>query len=190
MFIIIGLGNPGSEYTATRHNLGFRVIDAISLLLKVKLQSEGSEYIIGTAHQYDIVLVKPLTYMNNSGIVAKELVNYYCTQPHHIMAIVDDFHIPLGTLRLRNKGSDGGHNGLRSIIYHLQSEDFPRLRCGISGTTLPTSKKEFAEYVLAPFEKNECDIVEKMIMRARDAAVAAATHGIGYATSAYNGIVH
>ncbi|MBI1805146.1 MAG: aminoacyl-tRNA hydrolase [Ignavibacteriae bacterium] len=186
---IIGLGNPGSEYDGTRHNIGFRVIDAVAEALNIDLHSGPGEYMVGSKslRTQDLVLVKPLTYMNNSGIATHEIVAQYNLLLRQILVVVDDFHLPLGTLRLRIKGSDGGHNGLYSIIYHLQSEDFPRMRCGIGGETMPGNKKEMARYVLTPFEKGERDVVQKMIERARDAVLVAATESIKAAVNRFSG---
>jgi len=190
MLAIIGLGNPGSEYDGTRHNVGFAVLDAITESLHVRLRADRGEYLIGSRilGQQEMVLVKPLTYMNNSGLAVKEIVQTYNFPLSQALIVVDDFHLPLGTIRLRMNGTDGGHNGLYSIIYHLQSGDFPRLRCGIGGRTMPVNKKEMARYVLSPFDKDEQPAVKNMIERARDAAIAAATENIESAMSRFNGV--
>ena len=188
MFVIIGLGNPGAEYDGTRHNIGFAVVDAIAEALDIDLHAGGGEYVVGwkSFRQKEIALAKPLTYMNNSGIAVCEIVESRALQMNQILVVADDFHFPLGALRIRVKGSDGGHNGLNSIIYHLQSENFPRLRCGIGGKTMPANKKEMARYVLSPFEREEEAIVKKMIERARDVAAIAATENIDAAINRLN----
>lgn len=187
MFALIGLGNPGAEYDGTRHNLGFRVIDAISALFKARLTS-GGEYLKGivTVDGNRSLLVKPLTYMNNSGSAVVDVMKYYRIQPEKMLVICDDFQLPLGTLRLRAKGSDGGHNGLRSIIYHLQSEEFPRLRCGIASDAMPKRKSEMARFVLSEFEESEKSVVENMVIRARDAAITFVAEGLPAAMNKFN----
>ncbi len=188
MLFIIGLGNPGDEYIETRHNVGFAIVDTLAKLTETRLDEHRGECIIGWAryHQTTFGLVKPQTYMNNSGIAVKDVLETYNSSPHELLVITDDFHLPLGALRLRLRGSDGGHNGLYSIIYHLQTEDFPRMRCGISGASVPAAKSTMADYVLAPFEQNEQEIVRRMILQARDAALATTEHGIQFAMNRYN----
>jgi len=185
---LVGLGNPGSEYQGTRHNIGFEVIDALAETLKADLEAGRGDYLIGRAahRQTTIALVKPLTYMNNSGLAVGDLVERYHLSPAELLVISDDFHLPLGTLRLRLRGSDGGHNGLYSIIYHLESDEFPRLRCGIGGKTLPQRKSSMAEYVLAPFEEDEQEAVRSMVLRARDVVLDACVHGVDRALNAAN----
>lgn len=180
MVALVGLGNPGSEYQGTRHNLGFAIIDALARTLRVHLGAGRGDYLVGAAayRQTTVALVKPMTYMNNSGLAVKEFVDRFHLPLSELLVISDDFHLPLGTLRLRSQGSDGGHNGLYSIIYHLQSEEFPRLRCGIAGATLPQRKNRMAEYVLAPFESDEEERVQSMILRSRDVILEACLHGV------------
>jgi PTH1 family peptidyl-tRNA hydrolase len=184
---LIGLGNPGAEYDGTRHNLGFRVIDAISELLNVRLTSKG-EYLLGAVMIGEIrtLLVKPLTYMNNSGSAIIEVTQYYKVRPADMLVICDDFQLPLGSLRLRPKGSDGGHNGLRSVIYHLRSEEFPRLRCGIAGATMPRRKSELTRFVLSEFDDSEKPAVDQMVRKARDAAITFVAEGLTVAMNKYN----
>ena len=175
---IIGLGNPGSEYDGTRHNIGFAVIDAVAQALKIEIFPGEEEYAIGQSVEGNILLIKPLTYMNNSGIAIRDIKDRFNVFTDDLVLVVDDFHLPLGCLRFRRKGSSGGHNGLASIIWHLQSDNFPRLRCGISGTTMPAKKSEMADYVLSPFENDELPVVRKMIEHAAEAAIIASTKDI------------
>jgi PTH1 family peptidyl-tRNA hydrolase len=188
VFAIIGLGNPGSEYEGTRHNIGFAVVDGLAKKLNVNLRSGRGEYAIGLTAigEQKLALVKPLTYMNNSGIAVREIIEWYKVSIQDLIIITDDFHLPLGTLRLRLKGSDGGHNGLYSIINHLQSDEFPRMRCGIESISMPKNKKEMANFVLSPFDKIESDTVHGMIDRAQTAAIAAATDGVETAMNRFN----
>ncbi len=188
MQVIVGLGNPGSEYEGTRHNIGFAVVDALAKKLDLTFHPGRGEYLLASSKRYEeeIVLVKPLTYMNNSGMAVKEIVERYDVLLEQLLVIVDDFHLPLGSLRLRLKGSDGGHNGLASIIYQLESDAFPRLRCGIKSELMPKKKKEMTSFVLAPFEHEEQEHVRTMINQARDAAIVTETQGLQAAMNRFN----
>jgi PTH1 family peptidyl-tRNA hydrolase len=149
VFVVVGLGNPSSEYEETRHNIGFVVVDETAKELGIKFHKENSDYLIGIKNYRNqlIALVKPLTYMNNSGIAVKNIIEQYKLPLENLLVVVDDFNIPIGTIRIRRSGSSGGHNGLESIIYHLQTEDFPRLRCGIGSESMPKNKQELANLV-------------------------------------------
>ncbi|OLD78033.1 MAG: aminoacyl-tRNA hydrolase [Ignavibacteria bacterium 13_1_40CM_2_61_4] len=192
MRALIGLGNPGSEYDGTRHNIGFAVVDALAEALNVRLRRGSGFPQSGTAQAQfggkKILLVQPRSYMNNSGEEVKAVVETHGLGLDDLLIIVDDFHLPLGTLRMRLKGSDGGHNGLYSVIEQLGSNAFPRLRCGIGGETMPKDKKELARYVLSPFEQHEREAVRRMITRARDAALVAAGESVEAAISRFNGL--
>ena len=179
MFVIVGLGNPGSEYEETRHNVGFSVVDAIAHKESIDVREGSGNYLEGfkQIQGADVLIVKPLTFMNNSGDAVRDVVLHYGLELGNVLVVVDDFQIPLGTLRLRRAGSDGGHNGLYSIIYHMQSDEFPRLRCGIGSDSMP-KKHEMAQFVLSTFEHNERTAVINMIEQARDAALVTATEGI------------
>ena len=132
MYVICGLGNPGKEYEQTRHNMGFLTMDVLSAKLgidirRLKFRSLIGEGRIGTEK---VLLVKPQTYMNNSGEALREIVSYYGVEPSHLIVVYDDIDLAVGDLRLREKGSAGTHNGMRSIIYQLQFDDFHRIRIG------------------------------------------------------------
>lgn len=138
MKIIVGLGNPGNEYAKTRHNVGFMLVDALAEHLNInlwkdKFNAQIAEGRIGTEK---ILLVKPQTYMNNSGEAVGPLMRWYKVTPEDIIVAHDDMDIPAGTIRIRKKGSSGGHNGIKSLIAHLGSENFPRVRLGV-GRPLP-----------------------------------------------------
>jgi len=185
---IIGLGNPGSEYVGTRHNLGFRVIDALCKKFNLRMTAGEGDYLTGkTSYRgKHVYLVKPLTYMNNSGIAAEDIVRRYGISLQKMLVVCDDFQLPLGTLRLRPKGSDGGHNGLYSIIDQVGSKDFPRLRCGIATEKMPKKKSEMAQFVLSPFDGDEEPIVKEMTGRARDAVLSFITDGIDATMNKFN----
>ena len=132
MYIICGLGNPGRDYEQTRHNMGFLTMDVLAYKLgidirRLKFRSLIGEGRIGTEK---VILVKPQTYMNNSGEALREIVAYYGIDPQHLIVVYDDIDLPVGDLRLREKGSAGTHNGMRSVIYQLQFDGFPRIRIG------------------------------------------------------------
>jgi len=168
MIAIFGLGNPGSEYEMTRHNVGFMVVDAIAKNLKIDFKHGKGEYVIGSGKYKgrEILLVKPLTYMNNSGVAVKDVVEQFKIDVKDIWVICDDLNLPLGMIRIRQKGSDGGHNGLYSIIYHLKTIEFPRLRCGIGN---PEKMQNMVDFVLSKFDDDEIEKVNDMIDRAVEA---------------------
>lgn len=166
--LIVGLGNPGSKYKTTRHNVGF---SAASLLAgrwggdwrdEPKFEALTS----GTPNGDKPMLAEPQTFMNNSGLSVRSILSYYKILPEEILVLSDDFSIPLGTIRLRKSGSDGGHNGLSSIIQHMGTSDFPRLRLGI-GPVPPFMDP--ADFVLSKFDKSEIEEVDRMTMEAADA---------------------
>jgi PTH1 family peptidyl-tRNA hydrolase len=192
--LVVGLGNPGSEYEHTRHNVGFLVVDALCKKLKIRLRPGSGDYFIGFGryHVYEVGLVKPTTYMNNSGIAVSDVVQRYGTVHENLLVVSDDANLPLGEIRLRESGSDGGHNGLASVIYHLLSNEFPRLRCGV-GAPAPLvdaskeeKKQQMIQFVLSPFEKEEIDKVSTMVERAAEAALCFISNGVVTAMNRFN----
>ncbi len=188
MKFVVGLGNPGSEYEGTRHNVGFRVIEALKERLNIKMLSGRGDYQISfTTYQGNKVgIVKPMTYMNNSGLAVIDIIDRFKATPENILVVCDDFMLPLGIIRIRQRGTDGGHNGLYSIIYHLKDNNFARIRLGIAGKTMPRKKEEKNHYVLANFENNELETVEDMIMRGRNASLVFISDGLNAAMNKYN----
>ncbi len=188
MHLLVGLGNPGSEYLNTRHNLGFEIIDEIAYGLRVKfVPAEGESLVaFGSIEHNDVALVKPLTYMNNSGYAVSALTDSMNVRLESLLVICDDFQLPLGSLRMRTAGSDGGHNGLYSIIESLQSDAFPRLRCGISSDSMPREKWRMKEFVLDQFSPGELPTVRSVVQRGRDACVCYVAEGISRAMNIYN----
>ncbi len=163
---IVGLGNPGRDFDGTRHNLGFEVVD----FLKGDRQFSAGQ---GNYHQcdvrissFEVVLLKPTTYMNRSGIAIGQLAQAENMLPGEILVIADDFNLPLGRIRLRRSGSDGGHNGLASVIYHLGSVEFPRIRLGIG--PIPDNRPA-EEFVLEKFARGETRTAKEMVTRTADA---------------------
>lgn len=185
--LVVGLGNHGRAYRATRHNVGFMVLDELCRRWACPLREGRGEYARAASVQggTDVVLIAPTTFMNNSGIAVRDVAEELALGPERILVIADDFALPLGTLRLRRSGSDGGHNGLASIMYHLASDAFPRLRCGI-GTTEPFAGEDPATFVLSPFAPGEEDAVRSMIGRAADATESFVHSGIDRTMTQYN----
>src|SRR5579862_1071202 len=185
MHPIIGLGNPGSEYENTRHNIGFMVLDEFARMHAGKFRAGKGEFYAARADigEAEIVLTKPTTYMNDSGIAVAQAMELFGVDLNRLLIVYDDFNIPLGTLRIRPGGTDGGHNGLASIIYQLQTEEIARLRCGIGTEAMPRDRVDF---VLSPFEQNEQEKVSQMIGSACKAISAIVTGGTAAAMNTFN----
>jgi PTH1 family peptidyl-tRNA hydrolase len=190
MKCVIGLGNPGEQYGATRHNVGLRVVDSLATLLAVDLQKGRGDFRFArcTDRGDCFLIVAPLTFMNESGRAVEQAMRQFNLSSSDIMIVYDDFQLPLGTLRIRKEGTDGGHNGLASITYHLQTENIPRLRVGIAGKNCPTENKKelMARYVLSEFDNDELTKAEEMIGHARTATLSWVHKGIGHAMNNYN----
>ncbi len=171
MKCIIGLGNPGKKYEKTRHNIGFMVIEELENRLSFGLNKHKfkCDYEIETFNGEKILFVRPQTFMNLSGEGVKPLLDYYKVEVDHVLVIYDDLDLPVGKIRLRQKGGHGGHNGIRSLIDHLGTKDFKRLRIGIGR---PTDRTPVVNYVLQPFSQAERTDVEKAIQKAADACEA------------------
>ncbi|MFS0577344.1 aminoacyl-tRNA hydrolase [Sporosarcina sp. 179-K 3D1 HS] len=171
MKMIIGLGNPGKQYEKTRHNIGFHVIDELanrwgSPIMQTKF---NGMYAIIHRPEGKVMLVKPLTYMNLSGECVRPLMDYYDVTPEEIVVIYDDLDLPAGTIRLRQKGSAGGHNGMKSLIAHLGTDTFNRIRVGIDR---PASGMKVADYVLSSFGKEEQPIMAEVAKKSASACEA------------------
>ena len=185
MKIIVGLGNPGNEYAKTRHNVGFMLVDALAEHLNInlwkdKFNAQIAEGRIGTEK---ILLVKPQTYMNNSGEAVGPLMRWYKVTPEDIIVAHDDMDIPAGTIRIRKKGSSGGHNGIKSLIAHLGSEHFPRVRLGV-GRPLPGWSVE--NHVLAPFPQEDKTAVDEAIKYLIPAVECIVNDSVDMAMNKYN----
>ncbi|MFI5201789.1 MAG: aminoacyl-tRNA hydrolase [Candidatus Kapaibacterium sp.] len=187
MWLFAGLGNIGREYEGTRHNIGFEVVDNVerSLERSTGWRAGKGEYYFskGFRGSEEILLIKPTTYMNLSGRAVRDALQFYKVPMEQLIVISDDIALPLGTLRLRLGGSDGGHNGLSSIIYELGTEDFARLRCGIGAEF---HRGEQVRYVLSKFKPDEIKTAEEMIDRAAQAVFEIASMGIQKAMNVVN----
>jgi PTH1 family peptidyl-tRNA hydrolase len=167
-WLIVGLGNPGGEYKGTRHNVGFEVVDTLAEKLRVKLDKSRHRARIGLGRIGDtaVCLVKPLTFMNLSGQAVAPLARDYGIKPERVLVIADDLDLPTGKLRMRKSGSAGGHNGHKSLIQHLKTQDYPRIKIGIG----KASGGETIDHVLSGFTPAEKDLVLPAIKAASRAA--------------------
>lgn len=165
---LVGLGNPGREYEKTRHNVGFRVIDRLSGKCGIPLKMTKWQALLGEGKidGEKFLLVKPLTYMNRSGEAVQKVLHWYKLSLEELLVVYDDLDLPVGKLRLREKGSAGGHNGMKSIIAHLGSDSFKRIRIGIGR---PPEGMQVPDYVLSPFSKGESALVDQSLAKAAEA---------------------
>jgi PTH1 family peptidyl-tRNA hydrolase len=165
--LIVGLGNPGGRYHATRHNVGFLVIDALAVAHRMALRKElpTAQYGEGAIGIQRVVLAKPLTYMNVSGAAVAALTTHFSIPPDDLLVIHDDLDLVLGRIKLKTKGGDAGHYGVRSVIEHLGTGHFTRLRIGIGR---PPTKEDIVSYVLSPFAREELPLLEETVRMAAE----------------------
>ena len=184
--LIVGLGNPGREYKDTRHNVGFMLIDRLTIRLNARGMKLQSKAIVITA-QYEeqkLILAKPQTFMNLSGQSVQGLLRFYKLPLENLLVVHDDLDLPFCTLRMRPGGGPGGQNGIRSIIQQLGTQEFPRLRFGIDR---PPGRMDAAAYVLQEFTNKELMTVSETLDKAADAALTFATQGLNTAMNKFNG---
>ncbi|MFZ3115119.1 MAG: aminoacyl-tRNA hydrolase [Syntrophales bacterium] len=186
MKLIVGLGNPGEQYRTSRHNLGFLVLDQLAGQYGISLQKRAFDAFLGKGRLGSgaIILAKPQTYMNLSGNAVQKLVEYFKIDVENLIIIHDDLDLPFQTLRLKKGGGDGGHKGLASIIQHLGSSDFLRVRIGIGK---PLRKTMVESYVLAPFSKDETIALPRLIEQTCEAVRETVLVGIESAMRNYHG---
>lgn len=171
--LFVGLGNPGERYRMTRHNVGFMVLDEIAELLGISFKEEARFNALVAKGAYlgeKVVLAKPLTFMNASGEAVQRLLHFNKWWAESLLVVSDDVALPFGSMRLRLQGSDGGHNGLKSIAHHLGTNQYIRLRMGVGNPDLQ-GQMDMADFVLAPFAQSERAELESFIKRGRDAAL-------------------
>ena len=185
MFLIVGLGNPGRRYDGTRHNIGFDVVDELAKRHHAGWEAapRGVEALVARWRLADTVIAKPLTFMNLSGGAVVGLLQFYKTDPSGLLVVVDDVNLELGRLRIRSRGSAGGHNGVKSIIAALGSEEFARLRIGVGRGD---DRRDLADHVLAKFDAEERTIVAETVSRTADAVELFIAEGIGPVMNRYN----
>ena len=185
-YLIVGLGNPGEQYAYTRHNAGFMVIDAMAERLETdvkrfKFKSLCSDVTISGKH---CILMKPETYMNNSGQAVSEAMAFYKLDIEHVLIVYDDISLEPGTLRIRRKGSDGGHNGIKSIIYLTGADTFPRIKMGVGRK--PHPKFDLADWVLSRFGKEDMEKIQESCKKACDSLELMIDGKIDEAMNKYN----
>ena len=186
MYIIVGLGNPGREYQNTRHNIGFQVIDAIAEKNNISVKEKKYKALIGkgVVAGQKVLLVKPRTYMNLSGESVREVIDYYkIDEKEELIVISDDISMDVGQIRIRKKGSAGGHNGLKNIILHLGHDQFERIKMGVGEKP---QGYDLADYVLGHFTQMEQEILQDSIARASQAVETIMTEGVDQAMNRYN----
>jgi len=187
MKLIIGLGNPGGEYSRTRHNVGWMVVDAFAEKFRIDVSKHEKNAFTGTGRVAggSVLIAKPQTYMNLSGDAVALLKNAYAESLQDVLIVYDDIDLPLGRLRIRPNGSSGTHNGMRSIVSSLASEDFPRLRFGVRGASY-SEMPRLRDYVLEDFEEAELPVLKSNIERSVDALVLFARGDLKRAMNTFN----
>lgn len=186
MYLIVGLGNPDRQYEGTRHNVGFEVIDRLAdrLFVSVEEKKFRGYYGKGIIGGQKVILLKPQTYMNLSGESVRAAADFYKIQPEHIIVVYDDVSLDVGQLRIRTKGSAGGHNGIKNIIAHLGTQEFPRVKVGV-GAKPP--RMDLADYVLSRFSKEDQAKMEDAFKEAAEAVETLITEGADRAMNRFNG---
>ena len=186
-WLIVGLGNPGKEYETTRHNAGFRALDILADKLGCKVDKLKYQGLYGQTNYLGkkLLLLKPQTYMNLSGRSVLQLSAFFRVPPKNIIVLFDDISLPPGRLRVRGDGSAGGHNGIKSMIQELGSQEFPRVKIGVGAKPHPDF--DLADWVLSHFTAQEEKALQPALERAAEAALAIIDHGIYEAANRYNG---
>ena len=185
MSIIVGLGNVGQEYAGTRHNIGFDVLDVLAKTLSVNFGAGNGPFVVaeGKYKGRKIILIKPTNYMNRSGTAVKKALAKYNTDKKDCLVIYDDLNLPVGSIRMKGQGSDGGHNGIADINEKLGTREYPRLRVGIGNDF---KKGQQIDFVLSPFDESERIEVEASVQKAHDAALAFVNLGLERAMNFFN----
>lgn len=188
MIFVIGLGNPGTRFNATRHNIGFEVIERLAYDFNIKIDRNKHKSFVGQGviKGEKVLLIKPQTYMNNSGEAVHSILDFYKETTDSVIVVYDDTDTDVGRLRIRERGSAGGHNGIKNIIAHLKTQEFDRVRVGV-GAKPPGY--DMADYVLSRFSDNEIPVMQKAIKMAADAVVRMIDEGTHTAMNVYNGMV-
>lgn len=185
MHLIVGLGNPGAQYTATRHNVGFEVVDRLAARHEIAVRRRTLKSVLGDGiiEGEKVILARPMTYMNLSGEAVGAIAHMYKIAPSDIIVVVDDVALPLGRLRLRLKGSAGGHHGLESVEAHLGTREYPRIRVGVGAPI----GSDMIDHVLGKFRRDEIPVVTEALDLAADAVEKALRDGFETAMNAFNG---
>ena len=188
MKLIVGLGNPGRGYTHNRHNIGFMCLNHFARMQGIRFDKKQSRARIGMGEVADnkVVVARPQTYMNLSGESVSWLVQKFNVDLNNLLVVHDDLDLPMGKIRIRHGGSSAGHKGIDSIIAHLKSQDFPRLRIGIGRPSLEDSEDDIINYVLSDFTPDERQTITRVIPKVSDATLCFLTEGTIAAMSKYN----
>lgn len=186
--LVVGLGNPGDGYANTRHNIGFQVASKLAKRARIEFGVKAAESRIaeGSLGASKIAIARPQTFMNDSGKAVRKLLDRYRLPPERMVVVYDDIDLPLGTLRIREKGGSGTHNGMRSIV-GVVGEAFPRIRVGVAPADPTTEIADLAEYVLAPFSADERAEADRAVERAAEALEVAMRDGLRRAMDRFNG---
>ena len=186
-FLVVGLGNPGSKYWNTRHNVGFAALDALAEQLHTRVDRVKFQGLTGQAELEGrkLILLKPTTYMNLSGQSVAAAAKFYKIPPEHILVMFDDISLDLGRLRVRKNGSAGGHNGVKSIISSIGSQEFPRIKIGVGAK--PHPDYDLADWVLSAFPYDQREAMAETYRRAAQAAITLITQGPDAAANLFNG---
>lgn len=184
MFIIVGLGNPGSEYNGTRHNIGFEVVDYIANKYNININRVKFKGVYGEGfiEGKKVILLKPSTYMNLSGESIREIINFYKLSSEEIIVIYDDISLPVGKIRIREKGSAGGHNGIKSIIQNLNIDEFPRIKVGVGQPT-----NGLVSHVLGKFPIEEIEVLKKVIPVCSESVLEILKNSVKESMNKFNG---
>jgi peptidyl-tRNA hydrolase, PTH1 family len=185
LYIVIGLGNPGGRYDNTRHNVGFDAVDFLAAKHGIKITKLKHKALSGDGNisGHRVILVKPQTFMNLSGESVREIIEFYKVPLNNVIIIYDDVDLDLGKIRVRPKGSSGTHNGMRSILYHVQSEDFPRIRIGIGR---PPEGWALADFVLSKFNEQDRKLIGESVKNAAEAVETIVKTDVNTAMNKYN----
>ena len=185
MLLVVGLGNPGTHYTSTRHNVGFRFIDLLAKKAEIRLNDRRAKAVLGQGRiaGHEVVLVKPRTFMNNSGEGVEYLLARFGGRPSELLVVYDEMALPTGRIRLRASGSHAGHNGIRSIISAVQTDGFPRLRIGVGQ---PSNSGESVPHVLGKFSKEEEPLIAQAVQDAASAVHCMLEESIDVAMNRFN----
>lgn len=185
MYLIVGLGNPEEEYARTRHNMGFDTINKISENSNIKVNKSkfNSLYGTGTIDGKKVILLKPQTYMNLSGNAVRDFMNFYKISPENIIVIYDDLDIEPGIIKIRKKGGAGTHNGMKSVVHEIQTENFPRIRIGIGN---PKYKNDLLNFILTRIPDDEYEVLQQAQENAAKAVEEIMKNGIDSAMNKYN----
>lgn len=186
MYLIVGLGNPGKEYENTRHNIGFNAIDVIANKYNIDVNRTKFKgvYGEGNINGKKVMLLKPTTYMNLSGESIRAVMDFYKISNEEVIVMYDDMSLEVGKIRIRAKGSAGGHNGIKSIIAHMGTDEFPRIKIGVGGP-----KEDWVSHVLGKFSKEEMSTLTSVLEASSEATIDMINNGVSHAMNLYNGFI-